>query len=131
METTWILETVWVPPVAAGVFDASSGRLWAVAAYAAGLIGLVIGGLALRSGRRARSNGAADVGGETDAGRSRSTAAIALGLVATVVGVVVVATADGGVGSGNGVGGGIVAIGLGLAGTVVGAAARVHGRTVT
>jgi hypothetical protein len=89
----------------------SSGRLMAGSAAVVGLIGLVIGGLALArpSGRFGTRNGRRGVG-----------VALAAGLIAVALGGLVVATADGGVGTGNGLAGGVVAVVLGLTAMTLG-----------
>ncbi|MGW3656583.1 DUF6223 family protein [Streptomyces sp. NPDC005151] len=100
-----------VQPAAASAYDMSAGRLGAIVAALAGLIGVVIGGLAL-----ARPAGRTGPG----SGRSRAIMALAAGLVAMALGGLVVATADGGLGTGNGLGGGIVALVVGLISMVLG-----------
>jgi hypothetical protein len=93
---------------AASVYAMSSGRLGAIVAALVGLIGVVIGGLALRSARRIGT------------GRSGAIVALVAGLIGMALGGLVVATADGGIGTGNGLGGGIVALVVGLIGMVLG-----------
>src|SRR5262245_51745811 len=78
---------------AASVYSLSSGRIVAGLAVVVGLIGAIIGVLAVaRNGRR------------------RAIVALMLGPISAVVGAAVVATAEGGLGTGHGVGGGVVAI---------------------
>lgn len=95
---------------APSVYAMSSGRLMASAAGLMGLIGIVVGGLALRS--------AGHVG--AGSGRRGAIVALVLGLVGIALGTLVVSTAGGGVGTGNGLGGGIVAIVMGLMAMVLG-----------
>lgn len=98
-------------PAAAGAYAMSAGRLGAITAALAGLIGVVIGGRALaRSGKR---TGTGD-------GRGGAITALVAGLIGIALGGLVVATSDGGVGTGNGLGGAIVALVVGLVGTVLG-----------
>jgi Family of unknown function (DUF6223) len=102
----------------------TAGRFGATVAALIGLIGAVIGGLALARTIRP----AADVD-DVDAKR-RATVATVLGLVAVVAGAGFAITADGGLGTGNGLGGAIVAIALGLVGVVLGVLARARQRAV-
>jgi len=116
-----------LPPIVASTFAMSSGRLGATAAALLGLVGTVIGGLALaRSNRRTR---ATTDGGAPDV-RGRATMALVLGVLSTILGVVYVATADGGLGTGNGLGGAIVAVALGLIAIALGGLARTRRRQV-
>ena len=118
-----ITESAQVQPVTASVLAMSSGRLGAVVASVVGLIGIVIGGLALaRSAGRARSAGGT---GNRGAGGG---VAMVLGLIGVVVGGLIVATADGGLGTGNGLGGAVVAMLLGTIGIVLGGLARARTR---
>jgi hypothetical protein len=94
-------------------------RIAASAAAVVGLIGAVIGGLAL-----ARSAGRVGVGN----GRRGGIVALVMGPIGLVIGGVVVATADGGLGTGNGLGGGIVAIVVGLIGMALGGLALARSR---
>ena len=97
-------------PAAAGVYTMSPGRVEAILAAVVGLLGTVIGGLALARSVRRIGNG----------GRRGALAALVLGPIGLVIGGLVVATADGGVGTGNGLAGGVVAMMLGLSGTALG-----------
>jgi hypothetical protein len=113
-------------PAAAHVLDQpvspytmSPGRIGAIVAVVVGLIGAVIGGLAL-----ARSTGRID----NRNGRRRAIVALVLGPIGLVIGGLVVTTADGGVGTGNGVGGGIVAMVVGLIGMALGGLALARSR---
>ena len=90
-------------------------RIMASGAVVTGLIGAVIGALALT-----RSAGGAGHG------LRGATGALVLGPIAVMTGGIVVATAAGGIGTGNGVAGGIVAIVVGLVGTTMGGLARVR-----
>jgi len=103
---------------AASVYAMSSGRLGAIVAALVGLIGVVIGGLALRSAGR--------IG--TGSGRSGAIVALVAGLIGMALGGLVVATADGGIGTGNGLGGGIVALVVGLIGMALGGLALARSR---
>ena len=98
----------------AGVFVRASwivcpGRIGAIVAALVGLIGVVIGGLALRSAGRTG----------TGSGRSGAVVSLVAGLLGAALGGLVVTTADGGIGTGNGFGGGIVALVVGLVGCSV------------
>lgn len=103
---------------APGVYTTSPGRLGAIAAAITGLLGIVLGGLALRSARR----------NDTGSGRLRAGVALVAGLVGTALGGLVVATAGGGLGTGNGLGGGVVAVVVGLIGTALGGLALTRSR---
>jgi hypothetical protein len=107
---------------AVSAYSMGPGRIAAVAAALLGLIGLVIGGLALaRSAGRIR----------TGPGRRGATAAQVLGLIGIALGGLVVVTADGGPGTGNGLVGGIVAALFGLIAMVIGGLARARSRRTT
>jgi hypothetical protein len=108
-----------VQPAAASVYTMSPGRIGASVAAVVGLIGAIIGGLAL-----ARSAGRIGTGN----GRRGAIVALVLGPIGLVIGGLVVATADGGVGTGNGLGGGIVAMTVGLIGMALGGLALVRSR---
>jgi hypothetical protein len=96
--------------VAAGGTGIGSGRLVPTVAAVVGLIGVILGGLALaRSARR--------IG--TGNGRRWAMAAGVAGLVSAVVGGLHAANAAGGIGTGNGLAGAIVAMALGLIGMVL------------
>ena len=93
-------------------------RIVASAAAVVGLIGAIIGGLALlRSVRRIGNSG-----------RRGAIVALILGPISLVTGGLIVATADGGLGTGNGIAGGFVAIALSLIGMALSglALARSH-----
>jgi hypothetical protein len=90
-------------PLATSVCAMTPGRLGALGAGLAALVGVVAGGLALRAERAGAEN------------RKRSAlVALVAGLAAVALGALVAATATGGVGTGNGLGGAFVAIVLGL-----------------
>jgi hypothetical protein len=93
-----------------GAYTLTAARLWVTAAALVGLVGAIIGGLALARSVRRIGNG----------GRKRAVVALVAGLIAMVGGVVNLAVADGGPGTGNGVVGGAVARVLGLLGLVLG-----------
>jgi hypothetical protein len=97
-------------PAAASVYTMSPGRVEAILAAVVGLLGAVIGGLALARSVRRIGNG----------GRRGAIAALVLGPIGLAIGGLVVATAAGGVGAGNGLAGGVVAMMLGLSGTALG-----------
>ncbi len=108
-----------VQPAAASVYTMSAGRLGATTAAVSGLLGVIIGGLAL-----ARPAGRFGTGN----GRLGAIVALAAGLIAMALGGLVVATADGALGSGNGLGGGIVALLVGLAAMALGGLALARAR---
>ncbi|MFC9268709.1 DUF6223 family protein [Streptomyces zhihengii] len=85
------------------------GRTGANLALGVGLIGLVIGWLALT-----RS------GGRTGSARTGGRSAIAIGAVGTVLAVLHLITSSGGPGTGNGLVGAVVAVPLGLGGVFLG-----------
>ncbi|MBM0256127.1 hypothetical protein JNW89_04830 [Micromonospora sp. 4G55] len=92
-----------VQPVAVSSYTLTAGRLWSLVAALLGLVGVVIGGLAL-----ARS------AGRIGTGKRVAIVALAAGLAAVVIGGLVVAGADGGPGTGGGIVGGFVAVVVGL-----------------
>jgi hypothetical protein len=104
---------------AASVYTLGPGRIGAIVAALAGLLGAVIGGLSLA--RSARRTG-------TGNGRRGAIVALVLGPMGLVNGGLVVATADGGLGTGNGLGGGIVAMLVGLVAVTLGALALARSR---
>jgi hypothetical protein len=106
-------------PPAISVYALTPERIAATVAAVVGLMGAVIGGLAL-----ARS--ASRIG--TGNGRRGAIVALVMGPIGLVIGGLVVATADGGLGTGNGLGGGVVAMVVGLIGMTLGglALARSH-----
>lgn len=112
------------PPVVAEILAMSAGRVGATVAAVIGLIGTVVGGMALARARGRRGPGSAP------GGQGRPGSALALGAVAVVLGAVYAATADGGLGTGNGLGGAVVAVVLGLIAMALGGLARARGRGV-
>lgn len=109
------------PPPEVSVYTLTPERIAASVAAVVGLIGMVIGGLALaRSSRR--------IG--TGTGRRGGIVALVLGPIGLVIGGLVVATADGGLGTGNGLGGGIVAMMVGLIGMTLGGLALARSRRI-
>lgn len=105
-------------PGAAPVYGMTPERITATTGAVIGLIGAIIGGLALvRSVRRIGNRG-----------RRGAIVALVLGPIALVIGGLVVATAESGVGTGKGVAGGVVAVVLALIGMVLSgvALARSH-----
>lgn len=107
-------------PAATTVYGLTPRRLWATLADVLALVGVVIGGLALR-----RSAGR--IGG-TGNGRVGAIVALVAGLIAVVNGWLNLAVANGGPGTGNGVVGGAVALVLGLFATVLGGLALARSR---
>ena len=94
-------------------------RMVASSAAVVGLIGAVIGGMALaRSTRRIGPGN----------GRRGAIVALVMGPIGLVVGGLVVATADGGVGTGNGIAGAVVAMIVGLIGIGLGGLALARSR---
>ena len=106
-------------PAAAAVSGLTPKRAVAVAAVVVGLIGAVIGGLAL-----ARSAGRIGTG----TGRRGAIMALVLGPIGLAIGGLVVVTADGGLGTGNGIAGGFVAMIVGLIGMALGGLALARSR---
>jgi hypothetical protein len=107
-----------VEPAVVRGYTMTPERLAASTAAVVGLIGAIIGGLALaRSAHRIGNNG-----------RRGAVVALVLGPIGLVIGGLVVATADGGVGTGNGIAGGVVAMMVGLVGMVLGGLALARSR---
>jgi len=106
-------------PTAVSAYILTPERIAASVAAVVGLIGAVIGGLALvrSAGRTGSGNG-----------RRGAIVALVLGPIGLVIGGLVVATADGGLGTGNGLGGGIVAMTVGLIGMALGGLALARSR---
>jgi hypothetical protein len=92
-------------PAATTVHGLTPRRLWATLVVVLALVGVVIGGLALR-----RSTARIGPGH----GKNGAIVALVAGLIAAVNGAVNVAIANGGPGTGNGVVGGAAALVLGL-----------------
>ncbi|MEU9185533.1 DUF6223 family protein [Streptomyces sp. NPDC048484] len=110
---------VFAQPSAASVYTMSAGRLGATTAAVLGLIGMVVGGLALArpAGRFGTHNGRLGVG-----------VALAAGLIAVALGGLVAGTSDGSLGTGNGLGGAIVALIVGLIAMALGGLALARSR---
>src|SRR5262249_21354818 len=104
-------------PAATTVYGLTPRRLWATTVAALALVGVVIGGLALRQSAGRVGNGN---------GRISAIAALMAGLIAVVNGGLNLAIAQGGPGSGNGVVGGAAALVLGLIAMVLGGLALAH-----
>ena len=104
-------------PAATTVYGLTLRRLWATAAAAVALVGVVIGGFAL-----ARSSSRFG----TTSGRLGAIVALAAGLIAVVNGGLNLAMANGGPGTGNGVVGGAAAFVLGLIALALGGLAQVR-----
>lgn len=99
-------------------YTLTAARLWATSAALLGLVGAVIGGLALARSVRRIGNG----------GRKGANVALVSGLVAMVGGALNLAVADGGPGTGNGVVGGALALVVGLIAMVLGGLALARSR---
>jgi hypothetical protein len=106
-------------PPAVSVYTITPERIAASTAAVVGLIGAVIGGLAL-----VRSAGRIGTGNV----RRGAVVALVMGPIGLVIGGLVVATADGGLGTGNGIAGGIVAMMVGLIGMALGGLALARSR---
>ena len=106
-------------PAATTVYGPTLRRLWATTVTLLALVGVVIGGLALR-----RSAGRSGTGN----GRMGAIVALVAGLIAVVNGGLNLAIAQGGPGTGNGVVGGAGALVLGLVAMVVGGLALARSR---
>jgi uncharacterized protein DUF6223 len=112
-----VLVSVAHASIAAGYI--TTGRAQSLAALVLGLIGVIIGGLAL-----ARSAGGIGTGKR----RSRGIVALVVGLIGMVLSGLHLATATGGIGTGSGRLGAIVALVLGLIGMVLGGLAVARSR---
>lgn len=108
-------------PAATNVYGPTTRRLWATTAALLALVGVIIGGLALRrsTGRIGTSNG-----------RIGATLALVAGLLAAVNGGLNLAVATGGPGTGNGVVGAAVALVLGLSAITLGGLALARTRRI-
>jgi hypothetical protein len=106
-------------PAATTVNGMTLQRLWATSAAGLGLVGVVIGGLAL-----ARPAGRFGIA----SGRLGAIVAGVAGLIAVVNGGLVLAVASGGPGTGNGVVGGAGAVVLGLIAMPLGGLALARSR---
>jgi len=98
-------------PAATTVYGLTLRRFWATAAAGVALVGVIIGGLALRRSVDRIAAGR---------GRFGAIVAVAAGLVALVNGGLNLAMATGGPGTGNGVVGAAAALVLGLMGMTLG-----------
>ena len=105
-------------PAGTTVYGLTPRRLWATTAAVLALVGVVIGGLALRrsSGRTGTGNGRVGV------------VALVAGLIAVANGGLNLAIAKGGPGSGNGVVGGAAGLVLGLLAMALGGLALARSR---
>ncbi len=110
---------VLVQPAATRVYGVTPRRLWATTVAVLALVGVVIGGLALR-----RSAGRIGTGN----GRMGAIVALVAGLIAVVNGGLNLAIAKGGPGTGNGVVGGAAALVLGLIAVALGGLALARSR---
>ena len=99
--------------------EITSGRARALVGAVAGLISLVVGGLAL-----ARSAGRLGTGN----GRAGAILALVLGLLGMILSVVHLGTSTGGFGTGSGRAGAIVGLVLSLIGTLLGGLALARSR---
>jgi hypothetical protein len=116
-----------LPPAFAAITIMGSGRLGPTVSALIGLIGTVIGGIALsRANRRIGS----DARGGAIRERTLATAALVAGAISVVCGGLFLATADGGPGTGNGVVGSVAALVLGVIAIVLGGLARTRRRQV-
>jgi hypothetical protein len=106
-------------PAATTVSGVTPRRLWATTTVLLGLVGVIIGGLALR-----RSGDRIDSG----IGGWRATVPLVAGLIAVVGGGLNLAFATGGPGTGNGVVGGAAGVVLGLLAMVLGGLATSRSR---
>jgi hypothetical protein len=104
------------PPSSYGM---TSGRLMATSAAVLGLIGVVVGVLAL-----VRPTGLFG----TATGRMGAIVALAAGLISLALGGIVVATSGGRIGTGGGLAGAIVALVLGLVAAAIGVLALSRSR---
>lgn len=95
-------------------YTLTAARFWATSAALLGLVGAVVGGLALARSVRV--------------GRGGAIVSLGSGLVAMVGGVLNLAVADGGPGTGNGVVGGALALAMGLVAVALGGPALARSR---
>jgi len=105
-------------PLTNTVHGPTPRRLWATAAVALGLAGVIIGTMALVRATRRIGN----------RGRNGAILALVAGIIAVINGGLNLAVATGGPGSGNGVIGGAAAFVLGLIGTALGGLALSRSR---
>jgi hypothetical protein len=106
-------------PAATTVYGLTARRLWATTFVVLALVGVIIGGLALR-----RSAGRIETGNR----RMGAIVALVAGLIAMVNGGLNLAIATGGPGTGNGVVGAAVALVLGLIAMALGGLAQARSR---
>ncbi|SDQ71857.1 DUF6223 family protein [Thermostaphylospora chromogena] len=106
-------------PDPVGAYTLTAGRFWSLAGALLGLVGLVVGRLAL-------SRPAGRVGAV--ARRRRADAAVAAGTACLIIGGLVVAAAEGGPGTGYGIVGGFIDLAIGLIAVVLGGVARARSR---
>lgn len=111
---------------AAAITILGSGRLGPTASAVLGLVGVVVGALALN---RSRHSSFAGSGSTTAIDRWGPTAAVAFGTIGLIFGGLFLATADGGPGTGNGVVGSVAALAFGPVAIVLGVRARGSGST--
>jgi Family of unknown function (DUF6223) len=107
-------------PAAATVQGVTPGRVWATIAAFIGLLGVVVGGMALR--RSVQKIGPGH-------GRKGAIAAVVAGLIAVLSGGLNLAVATGGPGTGNGVVGAAGALVLGLIAAGIGLLAIARSRS--
>ena len=107
-------------PAAATVQGVTPGRVWATITALIGLLGVVIGGLALRRAVKRRS---------PDHERKGAIGALVAGLIAVLSGGLNLAVATGGPGTGNGVVGAAGAVVLGLIAAGIGLLAMALSRS--
>jgi Family of unknown function (DUF6223) len=128
LATAALVWAIGLAPAAAQVSDRATAvsvntltpeRIVSSVATLVGLIGAIIGGLAL-----ARAAGRVGSGG----GRRGAVVALVLGPIGLVMGGLVVATAKGGLGTGHGLGGGMVAIVVGFISAALDGLALNHSR---
>ena len=107
-------------PAATTVYGATPRRVWATIVMVLGLVGVIIGGLAL-------ARPASRLG--TASGLLGAIVALVAGMIAAVNGLLNLALAKGGPGTGNGVIGGAAALVLGLIAMALGAVALARSRS--
>jgi hypothetical protein len=107
-------------PAATTVQGVTPGRAWATIAAFIGLLGVVVGGLALRQAVQSIGRGH---------GRKGAIVAVVAGLIAVLNGVLNLAVATGGPGTGNGVIGAAGALVLGLIAAGIGLLAMARSRS--
>ena len=107
-------------PATTTVMGVTPGRVWATIAAFIGLLGVVVGGVALRRAMQSIGPGH---------GRKGAIVAVVAGLVAVLNGALNLAVATGGPGTGNGVVGAAGALVLGLIAAGVGVLALARSRS--